>query len=165
MIGFVVGGIVTRAALPNGTWRWAFLIVGIPGLLVAFIAWRLREPRRNQADEEVLDIEPHSLAIETEIEETHAVPRNVLSEFRALLRIKTLVVLIVMQIFAFFVLGVNVTFLPIYLQQKDTLNLSPGTAGIFSGGVIVLAGLVGTVFGGYLADWLNRRYQGARVLA
>jgi len=30
--------------------------------------------------------------------------------------------------------------------------------------VIVLAGLAGTVTGGYMADWLNRRHQGARVL-
>ena len=50
MIGFVVGGIVTSNAFPSGAWRLAFLIVGIPGLLVAFVTWRLREPRRNQAD-------------------------------------------------------------------------------------------------------------------
>jgi len=42
--------------------------------------------------------------------------------------------------------------------------LSSGFAGLFSGGVIVLAGLIGTVFGGYLADWLNSRHAGSRVL-
>src|SRR3984893_5872869 len=52
MIGFVVGGVVTAKALPSSAWRLSFLIVGVPGLIVAFIAWRLREPRRNQADEE-----------------------------------------------------------------------------------------------------------------
>ena len=40
------------------------------------------------------------------------------------LAIKTLVVLIVMQIFAFFVLGVNVVYLPTYLQQQDTFKFS-----------------------------------------
>src|SRR5205807_1687119 len=73
-------------------------------------------------------------------------------------------VLIVMQIFAYFVLGVNVVFLPTYLQQKDTYGLTSGNAGLFSGAVIVLAGLAGTVTGGYMADWLNRHHQGARVL-
>src|SRR5947209_7526604 len=52
MIGFVIGGLVTKASAPSGAWRYAFLIVGIPGLIVAFIACRLREPRRNEADEE-----------------------------------------------------------------------------------------------------------------
>jgi MFS family permease len=165
MIGFVIGGLVTKASLPSGTWRYAFLIVGIPGLIVAFIAWRLREPRRNQADEESFALEEQVLSSEVAAPEpSHAVPTNVLSQFGALMRIKTLVVLIVMQVFAFFVLGVNVTFLPIYLQQKDTLNFSSDSAGTFSGAVIVLAGIVGVVIGGYLADILNRRHPGARVL-
>ena len=165
MIGFVVGGLVTANSLPSSAWRWSFLIVGGPGLLIALVAWRLREPRRNQADEEVVDLDPHSLAIETEIEEI-STPflRKVFSEFASLLRIKTMLVLIVMQIFAFFVLGVNVVFLPIFLQQKDTFGFSSSFAGIFSGGVIVLAGIVGVIAGGYMADALNRRFPGARVL-
>jgi len=55
-------------------------------------------------------------------------------------------------------------FLPIYLQQKDTFNLTSAQAGLFSGVVIVLAGMAGTILGGYMADWLNKRYRGARVL-
>ncbi len=166
MIGFVLGGVVTAKALPSSAWRLSFLIVGVPGLIVAFIAWRLREPRRNQADEEdIADLNPHSLANQVEVEEVpHTIPSNVLSQFGVLLRIKTLVVLIVMQVFAFFVLGVNSVFLPIFLQQKNTFNLDSSFAGIFSGGVIVLAGISGVVIGGYMADALNRRFPGARVL-
>jgi len=81
-----------------------------------------------------------------------------------LLGIRTLVVLIAMQSFAFFVLGVNTVFLPTYLQQKDTFALSSAQAGLFAGAVIVLAGMAGTVIGGYMADLLNRRHPGARVL-
>ena len=50
MIGFIAGGVV--AGLGYGMWRLAFLFTGIPGLVLAFLAYRLREPRRNQADEE-----------------------------------------------------------------------------------------------------------------
>lgn len=178
MIGFVAGGII--AGLYFGAWRLAFIFTGIPGLILAFLAWRLREPRRNQADEEAAELEPysfaseperaveldpHSLANEPEIaESSHTVPTNVLQQFGTLLRIKTLVVLISMQVFAFFVLGANVVYLPIYLQQKDTFGLTSGQAGTFSGAVIVLAGIIGIVIGGYLADRLNRRHPGARVL-
>ncbi len=163
LVGFVIGGVLAGM----GKWRLAFIFTGVPGLLLAFLAWRLREPRRNEADEEEVALYPYTLGEVAEIEEPHPtihVSSNVFSQFGMLLRIKTLVVLIVMQIFAFFVLGVNVVFLPTYLQQLDVFGLSSGQAGIFSGAVIVLAGLVGTVLGGYMADWLNRRHQGARVL-
>jgi MFS transporter, Spinster family, sphingosine-1-phosphate transporter len=166
MVGFVVGGVV--AGLYFGSWRLAFLFTGIPGLILALLAWRVREPRRNEADEneEVVDLDPHSLENELDVEEAHTivVPKNVVSQFGTLLRIKTISVLILMQIFAFFVLGANVVYLPTLLQQKDAFGLSSSMAGIFSGGVIVVAGIAGLLVGGYLSDLLNRRYPGARVL-
>ena len=69
-----------------------------------------------------------------------------------------------MQIFAFFVVSVNLTFLPTYLQQSDTFGFKSGQAGLFSGAIIALAGMAGTIAGGYLADLLTRRYAGARIL-
>ncbi len=165
MIGFIVGGVV--AGLGYGKWRLGFVFTGIPGLLLAFLAWKVREPRRNQADEEALELEPSPLAGEVEVlDSSHmaAVPKNVVKQFGTLLRIKTLVVLIIMQVFAYFALGAGVTFLPIYLQQKDTLGLTPGLASILSGGVVVVAGIAGVLLGGYTSDLLNRRYPGARVL-
>jgi MFS transporter, Spinster family, sphingosine-1-phosphate transporter len=185
LFGFAIGGSV--AGIFPGSWRLAFIFTGIPGLILAYTAFRLREPRRNEADEEELALSHYTPGEVTEVEElpltfrsssiyrktskeTEGPPQvlpmtsKVWSQFGTLLHIKTLVVLIVMQIFAFFVLGVNVVFLPTYLQQTDTFGLSSAKAGIFSGVVIVLAGLAGTVIGGYMADWLNRRHQGARVL-
>jgi sugar phosphate permease len=96
--------------------------------------------------------------------QTLSISSNVFTQFVDLLRIKTLVVLIVMQVFVYFVLAVNVAFLPIYLQQQDTFGLTSGFAGLFSGVVIVVAGGAGTILGGYMADLLNRRFPGARVL-
>src|SRR5215467_3765043 len=165
LFGFVIGGEV--AGIFPGSWRLAFIFTGIPGLILAYTAFRLREPRRNEADEEEIALYPYTLGEVAEIEEPpHSLPMTskVWAQFGLLLQIKTLVVLIVMQIFAFFVLGVNVVFLPTYLQQTDTFGLSSAMAGLYSGGVIVLAGIAGTVVGGYLADVLNRRHPGARVL-
>lgn len=165
LAGFALGGAI--AGLYPGSWRLLFIFTGIPGLLLALLAWKVREPRRNQADEEAVELDPHSLGNVAEVEEpphTLGVPSDTMTQLRSLLRIKTLVVLILMQIFAFFVLGVNVTFLPTYLQQKDIFNFTSGQAGLFSGIVIVLAGMAGTIIGGYVADMLNRRHQGARVL-
>jgi MFS family permease len=165
LVGFVIGG--ELAGIFVGSWRLAFIFTGIPGLILAFMAWKLREPRRNEADEESVELNPRSSDNAIQIEEPLPVlptSTNIFSQFRSLLSIKTLVVLIVMQIFAYFVLGVNVVFLPTYLQQKDTFGLTSGQAGLFSGAVIVFAGMAGTILGGYLADILNRHHQGARVL-
>jgi len=157
LVGFSIGGVV--AGLYLGSWRLAFIFTGIPGLILAFLAWRLREPRRNQADEEAAALDPSSLLNEmADAPHVATVPRNVIAQFGSLLRIKTLVVLIVMQIFAFFSQGAAVTFLPTYLQQRDTLGLSSGFAGLLAGVVIVIGGGVGTVFGGH------RRNPNARVL-
>lgn len=169
--GYAVGGAL--AGLFVGSWRLAFICTGVPGLVLAFLASRMREPKRNEADEEahlkeqevaVAEAAP-ALARDTSSTTIRERMKLVALQMRDLLRIKTLAVLIVMQAFAFFVLGVNTTFLPTYLQQKDTFAMSSGRAGLYSGIVIVLAGIAGTSLGGYLADWLSRRHGGARVLA
>lgn len=166
LLGYLLGG--ELAGIYVGSWRLAFLFTGIPGIILAFLAWKLREPRRNQADEEEAAFALSSNTLDAVSEAAVVVETpasaNPFAQMRNLLRIKTLVVLIVMQIFAFFVLSVATTFLPTFLQQKDLYGLSSGFAGLFSGGVIVLAGLIGTIFGGYLADWLNSRHAGSRVL-
>ena len=164
LFGFAIGG--ELAGIYVGSWRLAFIFTGIPGLALAFLAWKLREPRRNQADEETFALQSYEVGTLDNVEEVPhvVVPRNVFSQFTTLLRIKTLAVLILMQVFAYFVLGVNLVYLPTYLQQKNTFGFTSGQAGLFSGAVIVLAGMAGTILGGYMADWLNRRHQGARVL-
>lgn len=170
LFGFVIGG--TVAGLYRGSWRLAFIFAGVPGLLLVVLSWRLREPRRNEADEEEqafhsVKAEPSVHSPDVEEMSTRA-PRpltaNLFLPLRELLHIRTLRVLIVMQVLAFFVLGVTVVFLPTMLQQKDLYGLSSGLAGIVSGGTIVVAGSIGTIGGGYLADLLSRSNPGARVL-
>src|SRR5713226_8626471 len=41
-IGVTGGGLIAEAI----GWRWAFFVVGIPGLLCSFLAWRMHEPAR-----------------------------------------------------------------------------------------------------------------------
>ncbi len=165
MVGTIIGGVV--ADLHYGAWRLAFLFTGIPGLLLAFIAWRLREPRRNQADEEVQS-EYRAGAVEGGESgpegAASVIPKRVFAQLRMLLRIRTMLVLIAIQVFSLFVISGTVTYLSIFLQQKDTLGMSSKEAGLYTGIGIVLAGAIGVIAGGYLADWLSRRFAGARVL-
>src|SRR5579864_3126231 len=64
LVGFVIGG--ELAGLFPGSWRLAFVFTGIPGLILAYLAWRLREPRRNEADEEAAALDPTSLVNRSE---------------------------------------------------------------------------------------------------
>jgi MFS transporter, Spinster family, sphingosine-1-phosphate transporter len=155
--GFALGGVLS--GLFFGGWRLAFVIAGVPGLFLLFLTWRLREPRRNQADESSSKDAP----LDDATIQSLPLSGNVIAQFKLLLHIKSLRALIAMQIFAFFVLSVSTSFLPTYLQQQDTFGFSSGVAGLYSGVVLVLAGMVGLVIGGYLADRLGKRYPGARI--
>ena len=161
MLGIILGGAVSQ--IGPGSWRWGFVFTGIPGLLLAFLAWRIQEPRRNQADAE--EAEAAEVALEeTAISGEMMVPRKVLSQLGAILRIRTVLALTGMQIFAYAVLAVSITYLPTLFQQKDTFGMSPLQAGLFTGFGVALAAIPGVILGGYLSDVLNRRYPGARVL-
>jgi predicted MFS family arabinose efflux permease len=50
-LGAWLGSSVAGAAAERGGWRVAFLVLGIPGVVVALIVWlTIREPRRGQLD-------------------------------------------------------------------------------------------------------------------
>lgn len=167
-IGFALGlmfGIVIGGAMANigpGSWRWGFVFTGIPGLVLAYLAWRIREPRRNQADEEAGET-PAEASAEMEAPGV-AVPRSVWGQLRLLLRIKTLLALMGMQVFAYFVLSASIVYLPTLFQQRDGFGLSSAQAGLFAGVGVAVAAIPGAILGGYLSDVLDRRHPGARVL-
>lgn len=161
MLGIIIGGIV--AGLYTGAWRLAFLFMGIPGLILAFLAWRMREPERNEADEEAAQRDPDAYAVSDAVDAL-IVPKKILPQLGTLIKIKSLIVLTVMQIFAFFVLAASAVYLPTLFQQKDTFGMTSAQAAIFSGFGIAVAGVAGVVCGGYLSDYLNRRHPGARIM-
>ncbi len=152
-IGVSLGG---RVADTLG-WRWAFYIVGIPGLSAAFLAWRIKEPARGvfdreegQADEEVESVQGHG-----------KIGKNFWSIVRRLFRIPTYWVLLGALIFSFFTIGGTSVWLTTYLHRGFGLSLTK--AGSISGIVLVTSGLIGTVLGGWLADFMQRRRPEGRM--
>ncbi len=159
-IGFALGGLVADAF----GWRWAFFIVGIPGLISAFLAWRISEPRRGVFDtqDENFDTQDEN---EAEIEVTHG-QVNSWQDFKQatgkILRIPTYWVLLGALTFSFFTIGGTSFWLPSYFA--DTFHLSVAKAGIYSGIVLVVGGIIGTIIGGWLADYVQRRRPEGRLL-
>jgi sugar phosphate permease len=122
------------------------LLVGLPGLILAFLVARMRDPRRGASER---------------LPATAGLRTSGLFGYK-LLAIPTIVFVILMQACTFFVLGGLSFWTPTYLGQR--FDLSVGTAGLLAGALFVVGGGAGTLGGGYLADQLAKRNLGARML-
>jgi MFS family permease len=151
-IGFTLGGLIADAF----GWRWAFYMVGIPGLICAFLAWRMAEPTRGTFDDE-------EQSPDAELESVHGgLGKDFWGTVGRLSRIPTYWILVAALVFSFFTIGGTSFWLPSYIV--DSFHLKLGTAGLLSGVVLVTSGLVGTVVGGWLADLFQKRMPQGRLL-
>ena len=135
----LVGLIATSVGGPNG-WRWAFYILAIPILVVAFLAFRLPEPTRGQFEkkdvlgEVISDPRPAAPSLE--------------AAFERILRIRTIKTCLI----AFSAIGFGLFTVPVlgnlYLKQQFHLDaFQRGVIGtIGSVGVLVALPLVGRYY-------------------
>src|SRR5579863_3223242 len=151
-IGVTLGGRIADAF----GWRWAFYIVGIPGLIAALLAWRIIEPRRGTFDRENGDSEAAA-----ETMGHGSLGKNFRGSVQKLLKIPTYWTIVGALVFSFFTIGGTSFWLPTYLNRAFDLSLT--NAGTISGVVLVVSGVVGTVVGGWLADLMQRRFAGGRL--
>lgn len=166
-------------------WRWAFLLVGTPGSLVAFMAFRLREPRRGAADLAALGgegtvppgVETDPGGVETNADSPRAAggiaggerpsrqeglrdflwaaSADLFREIVALLRIRTMrYILTGAATLLFTVQGIGY-WLAVFHQRYSGMTLTQATA--VTAGTLGFAGIVGTFWGGSLADRLLAR--------
>ncbi len=158
-LGFLIGGEIAGIGTIGGisAWRFAFFIAGVPGLFFTYLAFRLREPKRGHADGWIAG---EQTSPEAQPTTSHSVPLG--RAFKELLSIRTIVVTILVQILGFWVLGSAANWLPVFLQLR--YKVSEGTAGIISGGVLVVAGILGALLGGWAADLFTRRWVSGRVI-
>lgn len=141
-LGYLVGGAVGEA---HG-WRAAFFVAGGPGLALALVALLLPEPTRGAMDDASGDCEA-------------AAPQPSTSEaLRRLLRSPAWRIDTAGTTLMTFALGGLAAWMPTYLRRAYGLDL--GEAGTGFGAVTVVAGLVGTLLGGWLGDRAQARGAG-----
>lgn len=140
-IGFAGGGYIAD----KFGWRDAFFFAAVPGLLFALLAFGMREPLRGSAEERGPAVK-------------QAQDAN-LRTFLGLMRIPTLRAVILSQTVLFFVLASNAFWLPTLLNRRFGLSITQ--AGVLSGAVLVLGGLIGTLAGGWIADRRARKTPAA----
>ncbi len=147
--GLVMGGLVADAF----GWHWAFFIVGIPGLITAFLIWRAVEPRRGiyESEEGEETSSPHG-----------GLGKDFWGAVKLIFRIPTYWVLLGAFIFSFFTIGGASSWITFYLQGAFTLKLSQASS--ISGGVLAGGSLIGTLAGGWIADYMQRRRPEGRMI-
>ena len=152
-IGLALGGLVADFF----SWQYAFFIVGIPGLIAAYLAWRMLEPIRGAFENAEGD--------ENEVESVPAhgsFGKDFQGSLKKLRHIPTYWTLVAALVFSFFTIGGTSFWLPSYFV--NAFHLSLGRAGLITAAVLVGSGLVGTVAGGWLADLVQRRRPEGRLL-
>jgi MFS family permease len=166
-VGIGIGGGVGDAL----GWRAAFLVMVIPGLIVAALCWRLPEPARGGLDRAVpadAPVDGGRAALLEEMElgpldelESRGGARQELARVRETLRIPTIRTLYIGLTVAF--LGFNgiAFWLPTFLER--THDISEGAAAGITAGAALIAGLGGSLLGGVLGDRRERRATGGRI--
>jgi predicted MFS family arabinose efflux permease len=138
MIAYLAGGWVAE----NIGWREAFLIVGLPGLILALLVrFTIAEPVRGQSDGK---------------QDSSARP-GIIAVARFLLGRKSFLNLALGSGLASFVGYAVLSFFPTFLFRSHGMNLSE--IGVWLGIILGTAGGLGFAGGGYIADRLGRRGQ------
>lgn len=146
-IGTVLGLIIGGTLADWVGWREAFVIVGIPGILMALVvAFVLKDPRTSGM--------MHASAPTSQAEQM-----PFWQAIRSVMSSRAFVLLVVAGSSASFLAYGKTTWTTIFFQR--THELSPGETGLWFGIINGVAGILGTFLGGYLADRFgaeNRRH-------
>ncbi|HEX4629331.1 MAG TPA: MFS transporter [Chthoniobacterales bacterium] len=138
-LGYVLGGIINHQL----GWRWAFYLVAIPGILLGLFCFFQKDPRRlNQA---------------VAAEKRGASLRDCLAVFRN----RSFMINCAAQTAMTFALGGLAYWMAAYLIFRKQ---APELATPIFGGITVVAGLLSTLLGGFVADRLQKRFSGSYFL-
>ena len=149
LMGMIIGGLLADAV----GWRMAFVVVGIPGVLLAFVVVALLKDPRLSGLGTAAPSEPDATVPGKAL---HLRIREMLAP---VLGSPAMVLLLVAASSASFLSYGKTTWATIFFQR--THDLSPGEVGLYFGIVNGIAGIAGTILGGKIADrWgaTNRRH-------
>jgi MFS family permease len=137
-VGYLLGGLIE----PHLGWRAAFYVVGLPGIILSFLALTAPDPPRGAAE-----AEPDAALM----------PEPLRATLRGFMQNWTYSGTVLGYAAYTFALGGLAYWMPGYLEQARGLDLS--RANYIVGTVTVLAGLGGTFAGGYAGDFLAARMK------
>lgn len=170
-IGLALGGWIGETL----GWRWAFAIVGVPGAVISVLVFKMREPRRGEAElpetmswEEIAALPPKPSNRMSGAEGlsfgqfARLAVTELTSQLKMILGIRTMrYVLIGVAALLFTVSGIG-TWLAIYHERYSGLSIGAATG--VTGGLLGIGGLIGTLAGGTFSDRYHHRWKGGRIV-
>ena len=132
-LGLAIGGLMDV----NFGWRSAFLVAGIPGLVLAWLALRLHDPPRGIQDGV-----------------TPSVSEGARAAYASLLRNRPYVLTVLGYAAYTFALGGMALYIAKFLERVR--GVSEGQASVGFAAAVILTGLIGIALGGWLSDRLLR---------
>jgi MFS family permease len=142
-LGYIVGGII---AMHLG-WRWAFYLVLPPGMLLGILSFMMRDPKRGLADGIV---RPEKTGLKW-------------ADLARLLKTRSYLLDTAGMTAMTFAMGGVAYWMPAYLAYDRGAG-SLAKVNIIFGGIAAVTGIVATLSGGWLADKLRDRFEGAYFL-
>ena len=147
-LGVVLGGLIAS----KSSWHWSFFLMAPPGIVLAILAWFRPEPSRGGVEASRVDAQPLALK--------HAL--------RDLVRNRSFVMNTLGMTAMTFAVGGMSFWMPTYIHEFRMLGGTDeaGTAQLAKvtttfGAITVVAGLAGTLAGGWISDRLRTRMKGA----
>ncbi len=130
-LGYLSGGIIGQAL----GWHASFLVVGLPGLLLALPLYFMREPPRGGTEA--------------------ARPEGEKPRYRSLAKNRSFVINTLAMAAMTFALGGLAQWMPSFLYRMHSLDV--GRANTLFGAITLFAGITGTLTGGWLGDRLQAK--------
>jgi MFS family permease len=147
-LGFLFGGLVLKAGL---SWHWAFFVVLPPGLLLGAWCFLMRDPPRGASE----GVAAPDAALPTKAK---------FSDYRVLLRTPSFVLNTAGMTAMTFAMGGIAFWMPKYIVWHSQGTIALEKANLIFGPIIVVSGLLGTLAGGAVGDWLRPRFGGSYFL-
>ncbi|MEJ7583077.1 MAG: MFS transporter [Acidimicrobiales bacterium] len=163
-IGVLLGGVLGELI----GWRWALVIVALPGLAVAVLVFRLREPKRGTADRFGLGadtIEHDDARVRLFDRGFAAFCRDMVlglrDDLRTIMAIRTMRSSLVGVAALLFTVTAIAVWLPQYYIRH--LGVADGAGEAWFGALAIVGGVPGVLVGGRVADRYASRFKGARL--
>lgn len=154
-LGYVLGGLVAGSGIGDWgagwigikleSWRWAFLLVTLPGIALGLYGFFMREPPRG-----ISDLKQAAKPV--------AVPWR---EYAILARTPSFVLCTLGQTAMTFAIGGIAFWMPYYLESRPG---APANSTIILGAITAISGLTATILGGVAGDRLRARFPGSYFL-
>ncbi len=140
---------------PRYGWRACFYFLGFIGLLLVPLVLLIRNPVRGQAE-----AAERSAALQAEVHEELSTREIYRELFRALRRVPALPLVILNGVIVNFALSASSMVLTWLNTER---GFSYQQAAFINGSIFTVAGVSGTLLGGYVSDWFHRRWVGGRL--